>query len=274
MNVAIFTNNIRGYEISKYLLTKNFKIKIIIVAKKNLLKNTLKKILSLKKNYIITKNINDKKIIKIIKEQKIDIGIIAGFPYILKKGIYNLPRYSSINLHAGPLPGYRGGSPLNWQIINGEKKIGISIIKVNDKIDEGKILAKKRFFLNNTQGISEAHTLAIKNFKKIILIAINNLIKKKFINNSKTIPKYWPQRDKKDSEVNWLNNTNVEIINQIRACKYPYNAYFFIKQKKIKIISAKIYKSNNHVSAGTIIKNKKKIIIKCKRGFLEITKKF
>jgi methionyl-tRNA formyltransferase len=272
MNVAIFTNNIRGYEISKYLLSKNFKIEIIVIAKKNLLKNTLKKILSLKKNYIITKNVNDKKIIKIIKERKIDIGIIAGFPYILKKETYDCPRYSTINLHAGPLPGYRGGSPLNWQIINGEKKIGISIIKVNEKIDEGKILAQKKFFLSKRQGINEAHTLAIKNFKKIILIAINNLIKKKFIHNSKTIPKYWPQRNEEDSKVNWLNNTNVQIIDQIRASKHPYNAYFFIKKKKIKIISAKIYKSNNQVPAGTIIKNKK-IIIKCKKGFLEITKK-
>ena len=104
------------------------------------------------------------------------------------------------------------------------------------------------------------------------MIAINNLIKKKFVHNSKTIPKYWPQRNKEDSKVNWLNNTNIEIINQIRASKYPYDAYFFIKKKKIKIISAKIYKSNNQVPAGTIIKNKK-MIIKCKKGFLEITKK-
>ena len=273
MNVAIFTNNIRGYEISKYLLSKNFKIEIIVIAKKNLLKNTLKKILSLKKNYIITKDVNDKKIIKIIKERKIDIGIIAGFPYILKKETYDCPRYSTINLHAGPLPGYRGGSPLNWQIINGEKKIGISIIKVNEKIDEGKILAQKKFFLNKKKGIHETNILAIKNFKKIILIAINNLIKKKFINNSKIVPKYWPQRDNKDSNINWINNTNVQIINQIRASQHPYNAYFFIKKKKIEIISAKIYKTNKRAPAGTIIKNKKKIIAKCKRGYLEIVKK-
>ena len=55
------------------------------------------------------------------------------FSYILKKKLFNIPKLEPLNLHAGPLPHYKGGSPLNWQIINGERKIGLSIIKINQK---------------------------------------------------------------------------------------------------------------------------------------------
>ena len=48
-----------------------------------------------------------------------------------------------MNAHGGKLPQYRGGSPLNWQIINGEKYFGISVIKINKKIDQGNIITQK-----------------------------------------------------------------------------------------------------------------------------------
>ena len=57
------------------------------------------------------------------------MNIFSGFPYIVKNNLYNLSRFGSINLHAGKLPKYRGGSPLNWQIINGEKKLVFPLSK-------------------------------------------------------------------------------------------------------------------------------------------------
>ena len=58
-----------------------------------------------------------------------DLNIFCGFPYIIKNNNFDLTKYGSLNLHAGKLPNYRGGSPLNWQIINGEKKFNL-IIKI------------------------------------------------------------------------------------------------------------------------------------------------
>ena len=77
-----------------------------------------------------------------------DIFLIAGYPQIFEKKIFSLPKVMSINLHGGPLPEFRGGSPLNWQIINGRRKIGISLIKINSKIDGGKIIDTKFLILN------------------------------------------------------------------------------------------------------------------------------
>ena len=68
---------------------------------------------------------------------------MCGFPYILKKKLFNIPKLGT--LKKGALPHYKGGSPLNWQIINGERKIGLSIIKINQKIDDGPTHSTKVF---------------------------------------------------------------------------------------------------------------------------------
>lgn len=111
-------------------------------------------------------------------KKKYDVFVVAGFPHIFNQETLNLPKFGSINLHAGPLPKYRGGSPLNWQIINNEKKIGISIIKLNKKIDGGKILIKKYFDLGKNQNILNAHKKVNILFKKNIFDSIHNLLNK------------------------------------------------------------------------------------------------
>ena len=67
------------------------------------------------------------------------------FSYIFKDKIINSSKFGTINLHAGKLPKYRGGSPLNWQIINNEKKIGLSIIKITKKIGQRTFIVQISF---------------------------------------------------------------------------------------------------------------------------------
>ena len=109
------------------------------------------------------------------------VFIIAGFPHILKQSIIDIPKFGCINLHAGPLPKYRGGSPLNWQIIKNEKKLGISIIKLNVKIDDGKILIKKFFLLKKNENILNAHKKANILFNKYIFESLYKLINKRYL---------------------------------------------------------------------------------------------
>ena len=71
----------------------------------------------------------------------------------------------TINLHGGKLPKYRGGSPLNWQIINGEKFVGISIVKIGVGIDTGEIISEKKFKLKKELfNIKKVHDIANKFF--------------------------------------------------------------------------------------------------------------
>ena len=72
------------------------------------------------------------------------------------------------------MPKYRGGSPLNWQIINGEKYIGISILKTEEKIDSGEIIIEKKFLLKENYNIKKVHEIANKYFPKIRFKLLEN----------------------------------------------------------------------------------------------------
>src|SRR5262245_59511311 len=71
--------------------------------------------------------VNGEGFLQEMSAERPDLFVIAGFSTIFKRRIYGLPRLGSINLHAGRLPQYRGGSPLNWQMINGETSAGLSV---------------------------------------------------------------------------------------------------------------------------------------------------
>ena len=114
-NILIFFNNYRGFLLSNFLKSKNFRV-FNIVTKKFLNKDVFKK-LKKNKNFKLISNLKSESLIKFIKRENFDMIIAAGFPHLFNKEYLNLNKNGIINLHAGSLPKYRGGSPLNWQII-------------------------------------------------------------------------------------------------------------------------------------------------------------
>tara|TARA_B100000315_G_scaffold206803_1_gene201360 strand:- start:516 stop:1034 length:519 start_codon:yes stop_codon:yes gene_type:complete len=164
INLTLFTNNLRGIFSLKYLIKKRVKINNIIISKKNLNFKVINFLENKKINYTLIKNLKNQKILKILK--KTDLGLVCGFPHIFKKHHLKLPNYGLINLHAGRLPKYRNGSPLNWQIINNEKYFGISVIKIDEGIDTGDIIFEKKFKLLNRYTIEDLHRIANNSFPK------------------------------------------------------------------------------------------------------------
>ncbi|MCK4309264.1 MAG: methionyl-tRNA formyltransferase, partial [Candidatus Atribacteria bacterium] len=82
-------------------------------------------------------NINEEESIKKVKEFNPDIILVVAYGQILSKDMLNIPRIGCINIHASLLPKYRGAAPINWTIINGEKKTGITFMFMNEKVDAG-----------------------------------------------------------------------------------------------------------------------------------------
>lgn len=116
-NIAIFFNNIRGLEVYKFLNKKKKYNFDVYLSKKNLNKSLLKKL----KNYKLINKI-DSTVVKKIKAKQYYLNITAGWPLKFPIDLIRSSLKGTINLHAGKLPEYRGGSPLNWQIIEGKKK--------------------------------------------------------------------------------------------------------------------------------------------------------
>lgn len=262
MKICYFLNGSRGATILKNIYKKNlFKIDKIIICKKNN-KNLIEKKFS--KKIILLQNINSTKSFKKLNELKFDLFILAGYPQILKKKIFQIPKKMTINLHGGPLPAYRGGSPLNWQIINQEKEIGISIIKIDEGIDTGDIIEEKKFKLFKNDNIKTVHDKANKHFSEMLFKIIKKLKKGKiFLKKQKYKKKLWKQRRDNDGFLDFKKKNLKESIFFVKALTRPYPgawSYIFIEQRKKKVRIYNLKKTNkvklNNPGDAMIIKKK------------------
>jgi methionyl-tRNA formyltransferase len=269
--VVIFLNGTRGIEVIKYLKKKNFIIDLAIVEKKEMIK-TLKKKFFLKNIYLIKKNI--KKNYSILNNFKKNIFISAGFSQIFTNKIINIPNFF-FNLHAGKLPKYRGGSPLNWQIINNEKYYGISVIQLEENIDTGTIYAEKKIKLRLNDDIEIVHKKVNQEFPKLLYQVLKNINNKKLKfkkqNNLKSI--YWHQRSDLDGYIDFKNKKTLEVHNFVRALGYPYKGAWGLTDnfKKVRIFKVELQTYSIKGTPGHIffLKNKGLHVI-CKDQAIKI----
>lgn len=277
--IIIYTNGKFSIKILKYLINY-YNITGIVTNKLNYKKkNYIYKFIKKNKiNYFFDKNINNKKkILTFLKKKKPDLQIIISFKYI-KKYIFNFPKYGSINIHPSLLPLYYGANPIRYTILNNEKYTGITIIKINNIIDKGKILIQKKIKIFKKDSYNDLFNklsyFCIFILKKILYkiffkkkINIHHIKKKK----KKSYKTYH-----KNGKINWNNNC-LNIYNKIKAFyKKPlcWTNLVLINNNKKKIIIKKsnyklcIHKKKN----GFIIINKKFIKIFCKNGYINVIK--
>ncbi len=249
LTYCCFLNGERGIEVLKFFNKRKLKILNIFVAKKFLRQSILKKIPK-RYNFMLINNLDHKKIISTLK--KSDIALSCGFPLIFKKSLLNLPRVGFLNCHAGFLPNYRGGSPLNWQLINCEKSFGISVIKITNKIDGGDIYSQRKFKIKKSYDINSLHKIANKNFPIMIIESVEKILEKKKPKKQKKNSITWRQRTLKDSNFNFKTKTFLQADRFVKALQKPYpNAFFYFKGIKYEII--KINKSKKKLKAGEIL---------------------
>ena len=263
--LVLFFNGKRGFEVFKYLKRQKYLIKEIYVSKKFLNRDTVYKLDKNKTKYKIINNLDKVN----FSNFKNSIGIVCGFPYIFnQKQIKNF--YKIINCHAGKLPNYRGGSPLSWQMINGEKFFGITVLYLTSKIDQGNILAEKKFQIKKNFSIKNLHFIANKNFPKMVNFSIKKILRNnKGLKQSKKTANYYHQRSSKDSKISFKNMEFSQISRYVKALQGDYpKAFFFYKGKKISISSIK--NSNIKLNPGEVKKKKNCYHIGCKDGSILI----
>lgn len=257
LSYCFFFNGDRGLEILKLFVNKEFKIIRVFLSKKFLRPKILKKIPKKIKVSIID-NLKNNNITNALKST--DVALCCGFPLIFPKSLLKLPKIGFLNCHAGKLPKYRGGSPLNWQLINCEKKFGISVIKLNNKIDAGNICAERNFIIKDNYNINDLHRIANKSFPQMVMTSIKKLNnKEKLKRQSKTI-KIWKQRTFMDSKFHFESKSFFEADRFVKALQNPYpNAFIYFNYKKYKIV--KIIKTKVKLNPGKILRKSKNLYL-------------
>ena len=193
---------------------------------------------------LLTEDVNSSSFLKQIKKYNPELMIVSGFPQIFKKHLLQIPAKGTINLHGGPLPGYRGGSPLNWQIINGEKKLGISSLLLDEGIDTGRVLSSATFSLAPNDTIREAHAKANNLFPGLLKQAIKKVMK---LGRSAGLPqstgaaRYWHQRNDEDGELCCFSMNSRQVLLKIKALSHPYpGAWVRFRGRKVRIFKAEL----------------------------------
>jgi len=171
------------------------------------------------------------------------LGIIGGYATIFKMPLIELPEQGTINLHGGRIPAYRGGSPLNWQIIQGEREIGISVLRVDARIDAGPVLAARTFPLGEDEDIDVAHAKANALFPELLVKVLDGL-------ESGTLDErpqdesqagYWHQRNDADGRIDWNGMTAQQVVNLVRGVARPYpGAWTVLDGQRVRVFKARV----------------------------------
>ena len=189
--------------------------------------------------------IKDEAAINELKKVDADIAVVAAFGQILPKEVLELPRLGCINVHASLLPKYRGAAPIQWAILNGDDKTGVTIMQMGEGLDDGDILLTEEIKLSgNKTGGELFDTLASLGGKAVVKAL-------KLIDEGKITP--IPQDNDKATHVGMIskkmglidwNKSAVEIERYIRGLNPWPSAYTYLNNKSLKIWKSHVATDN------------------------------
>ncbi len=220
-------------------------------------------------------NLKDENFLTELKALNANLQIVVAFR-MLPKVVWEMPSLGTFNLHASLLPNYRGAAPINWAIINGETKTGVTTFFIDDKIDTGAMI------LNSEINIEPEETAGQLHDRLMHLGSITVIDTLKVIENGNVATTIQEDNDdiktayklnKENCKIDWTKS-GAEINNLIRGLS-PYPAsWCFLKDQNeelnIKIYEGKLISESHSYEIGKLISSKKEIKIAIKDGFIQL----
>ena len=278
--IVFFGTSTFSATILESLINTNYNVVAIVsqpdkpVGRKKILTTTPVKNISLKYNIPIFQPISLRKDYEFLKNIDIDLIITAAYGQILPQAILDMAKINCINVHGSLLPKYRGGAPIQRAIMNGDKTTGITIMQMVDKMDAGRMYAKKEIIIDDNMNASllfEKMAIVGKDLLLNVLpdIINNNIVGEAQDENEVTYAYNITSEEEKID----FNQPVVKIFNLIRGLSLNPGAYCIFKNNNLKIYSSAIYqnKTNDNEKTGTIkIVDKNRLLVRCLDGYLEI----
>jgi methionyl-tRNA formyltransferase len=219
-------------------------------------------------------NINSKESVKFLKSLAADLFVIVAYGQILSQEVLDIPAIMPINIHASLLPRYRGAAPINWAIINGDKKTGITIIFVTLKMDSGPVIMQKEIKIEDKDTAVSLEEKLSECGSELLMEALAVIDSRNYRlteqNEDEVV--YAPKLKKEMGLIDW-NNSAIDIHNQIRGVISWPGAFTSYHKKILKVFQAQVLPifPSHKPSPGEVIRaDKHGIVVACLRGFLEI----
>ena len=212
-------------------------------------------------------NLNSGEEFKIFKELSADLVVVVAYGQIIPKIFLSMAKFGFINIHASLLPKWRGAAPIQRAIMNGDTKTGVSIMKIEKKLDSGPVLSVKEFNIdqNATYGEIEKKLsaigadLLIEGLKKI---ENGNAI---FIDQVHSDATYAKQIDKTETKINWNLDAN-KVIGSIHGLSPNPGAWFEYENERFKVLRVK--KTLSIGKPGSVLDEN--LTIGCKSNSIQI----
>jgi methionyl-tRNA formyltransferase len=199
-------------------------------------------------------NVNSSESLEVLTSYNVDFIIVTAYGQILKKEILEIPKYECLNIHASLLPKYRGAAPINWVILKGEKKTGITIMKIEEGLDSGPMYLKKEMELDEQIIAGELHDRLMVMGGDMIVEVIEGILDNKLVaeeqdHESST---YASMLKKGMSMIDW-NDFGLNIHNKVRGLDPWPGSVMLYKDKKVKIFNTEYIVDNHNIFPGTIV---------------------
>ena len=280
MNIILIGSKNRGCEAVNALLKAGFNLTLVVTHPDSNIPKWTKSI----KN-VATKNglevyqpedINSTASVEKISSHNPDIIVLAGFDKLVSQNVIDIANREFINLHAGYIPEYRGAAPINWAIINGESKIGLSILRVDLGVDTGDIIGESTLSINAIDSYGKIYLQVDLMFGQLlvetIMTILNNTISVR--TQTKNDGNFYSKRYPEDGLLNFSSKTAIETHNFIRALSSPMpGAFCYFKGDTIILESSKLIERSYKGVPGRIAASwRSGKVVLCKDKGLLITK--
>lgn len=215
--------------------------------------------------------VRDEEFVSFLRELNPDCIVVAAFGQILPENILAIPKYGCINIHASLLPKYRGAAPIQWSIIDGEEKTGVTTMYMAKGLDTGDMLLKEEVVIEPKENANTLHDKLARVGANLILKTLEGLesgeIERKVQDDSLSC--YASMIHKDLGKIDWSAKTAREIERLVRGLYEWPSAYTYFKGKILKIWDADVCEGSTKFQPGQVIEvTKKGIAVQCKEDAL------
>ena len=202
---------------------------------------------------------NNNELIDKLRKIEPDVICVVAYGKILPKEILEIPKYGCINVHASLLPKYRGAAPIQWAILNGDEKTGVTTMYMDIGMDTGDIILKEEVTIGENETTGELWERLSKIGAKLLVKTLEEIEQNKAprVKQDENFS-IAPMLSKDIAKIDWNNQTSVQIKNLIRGLNPIMGAYTNLGIKKIKFWKAEIVNENElnikeNIEPGTIV---------------------
>ena len=220
-------------------------------------------------------NLKDEAFLAQLKNLNANLQVVVAFR-MLPEVVWKMPKLGTFNLHASLLPNYRGAAPINWAIINGETKTGVTTFFIDDKIDTGAMIFSASIDIGSDENAGALHN-RLMTIGCTTVIETLSLIEKgqttTTIQKENEDIKTAYKLNKENCKVDWTKSAQ-EIHNLIRGLSPYPSSWCYFKDKgetwNVKIYESKIEYEKHPYEIGKIVASKKEIKVAVNDGFIQI----